>query len=146
MGGRALHEQTSIRQRIVLGSRPEAPAHARRTTRQFLRRLRPTLAQEKADLVELVVSELVTNAVRHARGDTCVLELEDSSDAVVISVHDADPTPPRGRTPDFTGAGGFGWRMVRQLADHVSVEQSPQGKTIRALMPRGGEQHAAPTG
>jgi anti-sigma regulatory factor (Ser/Thr protein kinase) len=86
--------------------------------------------------VELVVSELVTNAVRHTRGDTCVLELEDSSDAVLVSVQDADPTPPRERVPDFTGAGGFGWRMVRQLADRVTVEPTARGKTIRVLVPR----------
>ncbi|MFF8280670.1 hypothetical protein ACF05T_32135 [Streptomyces lateritius] len=47
-------------------------AVARDSARSFLEGLVPTLASEAADTVVLVVSELVTDALRHG-GDTCTL-------------------------------------------------------------------------
>lgn len=50
-------------------------ADARATARAFLDRLRrPTMTAEAVDTVVLVVSELVTNALRHG-GGSCTVEL-----------------------------------------------------------------------
>ncbi|WP_330336552.1 ATP-binding protein [Streptomyces sp. NBC_00557] len=136
MASRDLREATRARTRAVLGRRSDAAAHARGASRTFLDGLRSPVCEKTASAVELVVSELVTNAVRHARGDLCVLELEDAPDAVSVAVRDGDPAPPRPRTPDFTGSGGFGLLMVGRLADEVTVESAARGKTIRARVPK----------
>ena len=49
-------------------------AGARDSARYFLEGLVPAIAAEAADTVVLVVSELVTNALRHG-GGTCTLDL-----------------------------------------------------------------------
>ncbi|MFZ3599070.1 ATP-binding protein [Streptomyces sp. BH104] len=127
-----IHEQTALRKR------PEAVADARLAARRFLNRLRPAVGEQDAATVELVVSELVTNTVRHARGSRCSLRLRARADSIVIAVSDADRRPPRERSPDMTnGTGGFGWPMVRHLSRSVTVSTGPGGKTVRATLPRG---------
>ncbi|WP_107645047.1 ATP-binding protein, partial [Streptomyces sp. st77] len=87
--------------------------------------------------VLLVVSELVTNALRHG-GGTCTLDLTAHPDTIEVAVHDGSPQAPRMRTPDLSGrTGGFGWPMVNRLARTTSVAPGPSGgKTVRALLPR----------
>ncbi|GAA3151480.1 ATP-binding protein [Streptomyces rectiviolaceus] len=121
----------------VFDKRPEAVAHARDFARAFVRRLRPAVGTQDAASVELAVSELVTNVVRHARGTSCALRLRAQPDGIAVVVGDADPRPPRERTPDLAGGtGGFGWPMVQHMAKAVTVTVGPNGKTIRALLPR----------
>ncbi|MEV5787766.1 ATP-binding protein [Streptomyces sp. NPDC052287] len=112
-------------------------ASARESTRDFLDRLVRPLAAETADTVVLVVSELVTNALRHA-GGTCTLDLTAHPDSIEVAVHDPSPQAPRMRTPDLNGGtGGFGWPMVNRLASATAVARRPSGgKTVRAVVPR----------
>ncbi|MFD9545156.1 ATP-binding protein [Streptomyces sp. NPDC060022] len=113
-------------------------AGARDSARTFLERLaRPTIAAEAADTVVLVVSELVTNALRHG-GGTCTLNLTAHPDSIEVSVHDRSPQTPRMRTPDLNGGtGGFGWPMVKRLARATSVtHRTVGGKTVSALLAR----------
>ncbi|MEV8318622.1 ATP-binding protein [Streptomyces sp. NPDC059900] len=121
----------------VFDKAPEAVAHARDFARAFVGRLRPAVDPQDAASVELAVSELVTNVVRHARGTSCSLRLEAQPDGIAVVVGDADPRPPQERAPDLAGGtGGFGWPMVRHMAKAVTVTREPNGKTIRAVMPR----------
>ncbi|MBW5424241.1 ATP-binding protein [Streptomyces sp. BG9H] len=123
--------------RAVFDKRPEVVAQARDFARAFMDGLSPAMDVQAAASVELTVSELVTNAVRHARGDACSLRLVAHHDAITVAVTDTDPRPPRERTPDLAGGtGGFGWPMVRTLALEVEVSTGPQGKTVRAELPR----------
>ncbi|MFF8644259.1 ATP-binding protein [Streptomyces sp. NPDC015345] len=116
---------------------PGAVTDARDLTRVFLAGLDPAVGEQTAASVELIVSELVTNVVRHARGALCSLRLQALPDVITITVSDADPRPPRERTPDLAGGtGGFGWPMVRNLATVVSVTLGATGKTIRAELAR----------
>ncbi|MEV7443953.1 ATP-binding protein [Streptomyces sp. NPDC091204] len=112
-------------------------AGARDSTRDFLERLLRPLPAETADTVVLVVSELVTNALRHA-GGTFALDLTAHPDSIEVAVHDTSPQTPRMRTPDLNGGtGGFGWPMVNRLARATSVTRRPSGgKTVRAFLPR----------
>ncbi|GAA2793132.1 ATP-binding protein [Streptomyces showdoensis] len=88
-------------------------ARARDRARSFLDGLMPALASEAADTVVLVVSELVTNALRHG-GGICVLDLA-ARPGGMVAVHDPSPHAPRMRTPGLDGGtGGFGWPMVRR--------------------------------
>lgn len=73
-------------------------AGARDSTRGFLGGLVPAIAAGAADAVVLVVSELVTNALRHA-GGSCALELTAYPDTIEVAVHDRSPQAPRTRTP-----------------------------------------------
>ncbi|MFI5762402.1 MULTISPECIES: ATP-binding protein [unclassified Streptomyces] len=112
-------------------------AGARENTRHFLHDLLPVVAAEAADAVVLVVSELVTNALRHGAG-ICVLDLTEHPDGVEVAVHDDSPRPPQMRAPDLIGgAGGFGWPMVNHLARATSITPRPTGgKTVSALLAR----------
>ncbi|MFF9852973.1 ATP-binding protein [Streptomyces litmocidini] len=112
-------------------------AVARDSARTFLEGLVPALAPEAADTVVLVVSELVTNALRHG-GGTCTLDLAARPDGIEVAVHDHSPRAPRMRTPDLdVGTGGFGWPLVNRLATTTAVtRRATGGKTVSALLPR----------
>ncbi|MFF3448853.1 ATP-binding protein [Streptomyces sp. NPDC002667] len=113
---------------------PQAAVHARGMVRTFLGGLPRTVPREVAEAVLLVVSELVTNVVRHARGRLCRLDLRDMGHGVGISVSDDDPEPPRPRRLDLTGQGGFGWPLVRRLSSELTVLSRPDGKTVSAVV------------
>ncbi|WP_405989692.1 ATP-binding protein [Streptomyces sp. NBC_00986] len=112
-------------------------AGARESARDFLGGLDDPIAAEAADTVALVVSELVTNALRHG-GGACTLDLTAHPDSIEVAVHDRSPQPPRMRTPDLNGGtGGFGWPMVNRLARATTVtNRAAGGKTVRALLAR----------
>ncbi|MER6257127.1 ATP-binding protein [Streptomyces sp. NPDC001584] len=115
-----------------------AVAQARQAARAFLEALgQPAIGREQADTVVLVVSELVTNALRHG-GGTYTLHLAAHPGAIEVAVGDPSPRMPRARTPDLVdGTGGFGWHMVNDLAHRVVVTPEPEGgKTVRAFLPR----------
>ncbi|MFD9374096.1 ATP-binding protein [Streptomyces sp. NPDC059999] len=114
-----------------------AVAEARQAARAFLNALGPSMDAERADTVVLVVSELVTNALRHG-GGTYALRLAAHPDTIEVTVADPSARAPRPRTPDLLhGTGGFGWHMVNDLARAVVVTPRPEGgKTVRALLPR----------
>ncbi|MEV8308193.1 ATP-binding protein [Streptomyces flavidovirens] len=108
-------------------TRPHTAAEARDTAREFLSDLAPTPTQETTENVVLVVSELVTNALRHAGGIT-KLGLTANPHTVEITVQDPSPFRPRPRHPDITGyEGGYGLTLVNFLARFVTVTASPEG-------------------
>jgi anti-sigma regulatory factor (Ser/Thr protein kinase) len=115
-----------------------AVADARETTRAFLEALwQPAVGSEAADTVVLVVSELVTNALRHG-GGTSTLRLTAHPDVIEVAVDDTSSQGPRMRTPDLNGGnGGFGWAMVNRLARSTAVTRRPSGgKTVSAPLSR----------
>ncbi|MFF1411546.1 ATP-binding protein [Streptomyces sp. NPDC058289] len=115
-----------------------AVAEARQAARTFLGALGSWgIDRDCADTVILVVSELVTNALRHG-GGSYTLRLAVHPDTIEVAVEDSSPHPPRMRTPDLVdGTGGFGWHMVNDLAHATIVTPTPEGgKTVRALLPR----------
>ncbi|MGC5535422.1 ATP-binding protein [Streptomyces sp. SR-10] len=112
-------------------------SRARRAARAFADRLVPQPCPDVADTLVLVVSELVTNALRHGDG-TFTLRLNAHPDAVEVAVDDASPQWPRMRTPDLAGSGGgFGWPMVKRLARTTEVtRRDAGGKTVTAFLSR----------
>ncbi|WP_256107554.1 ATP-binding protein [Streptomyces sp. ODS05-4] len=86
--------------------------------------------------VLLVTSELVTNALRHGGGLTA-FDAALTGDAVVISVTDPSPHPPRSGGGSVTTPGGFGWPLVQRLSREVGVEPAGPGKTITAVVALG---------
>lgn len=104
-------------------------AAARNATSAFLDDQAPPTRPTYHDDVLLVVSELVTNAVRHAPGPL-IFGLTLLRDGIEITVRDTDPRTPAPRTPDLDG--GRGWPIVQSLARDVQVFLHDDGKTVRA--------------
>jgi anti-sigma regulatory factor (Ser/Thr protein kinase) len=96
-----------------------------------------TLASWGLDHLEetaaLLVSELVSNAVRHA-GTGLVLELalEFCDRWLRLEVADADPHPPLPRTPAALDESGFGFVLIEALADQWGVREIAAGKGVWA--------------
>ncbi|MFG2889008.1 ATP-binding protein [Streptomyces sp. NPDC048248] len=118
-------------------ARPRQAADARHAVAAFLSGLQPPASSETTQNVLLVVSELVTNALRYA-GEVTALRLTAEGDALRVAVEDPSPDQPRERSPDLTGStGGFGLSMVRSLARTVTVRPHPHGgKSVIAVLAR----------
>jgi anti-sigma regulatory factor (Ser/Thr protein kinase) len=87
----------------------------------------------KQDL-ELLVSEVVTNAVRHAgvsRGDLIGLSVEVDRGRVRVEVSDPGPGfEPVPVVPTMFQQSGWGLYLVGQLSDRWGVEHAPHGTVV----------------
>ncbi|WP_234315156.1 SpoIIE family protein phosphatase [Streptomyces globisporus] len=79
---------------------------------------------------ELVVSELVTNAIRYASGPIGLRLIRDRS--LICEVSDSQHTSPHARYAGSDEEGGRGLFMIAQLTDHWGTRYMPTGKTIWA--------------
>ena len=88
------------------------------------------------DDVELIVSELVSNAVRHGR-PAIVLRLRSDPFAVDIGVLDHGPGCPEPRDPSDEEGSGRGLRIVEMLSSAWGVQQldDQRGKLVWASVP-----------
>jgi anti-sigma regulatory factor (Ser/Thr protein kinase) len=126
------HDRDFCRSRYALDGKPGSISAALDHTRSFLQACNPYLDQDTLADLELLVSELVTNAVRHAPGP---LTLALSCDGhVEVEVSDTSVRTPAPRKPDLRGGGGFGWHLVTTLADRLEIRMNPDGKTISAAI------------
>ncbi|MEU2686857.1 SpoIIE family protein phosphatase [Streptomyces hygroscopicus] len=82
---------------------------------------------------ELIVSELVTNAIRHARGPI-VLRLIHSQ-VLICEVYDGSLSAPHLRRARTTDEGGRGLFLIAQLASRWGSRYTRDGKTIWAEQP-----------
>lgn len=97
---------------------------ARRFAREQLRQ-----SQSDVDTVVLLVSEVVTNAVLHARSEV-VLLIQQREDVTRIEVSDASPVPPRLHHFTAESATGRGLRLLDQLALRWGTDSSGTGKVV----------------
>ncbi len=103
---------------------PRLVASARRFVREHLSDLDDDVLAE----VLLMTSELVTNAVIHARTEI-ELGVTLSRDNVLITVHDLDLARPT-QLPSSDRDGGRGLDLVRELSDaYASERHDGDGKT-----------------
>ncbi|MEU6181427.1 ATP-binding protein [Streptomyces coeruleorubidus] len=84
-------------------------------------------------MVQLVVSELVTNARKYAPGP-CLLTLEVNGGAVEVTVWDSNPTPPAILPPDPMRIGQHGLEIVMAVGQSFTVHREPVGKRITAAI------------
>ena len=104
--------------------------------RQFVTEHAPSLPAETRDALLLLTSELVTNAVLHARTPLEV-GITVSEASVLVTVHDLDLT--RSEQQPYDGReGGWGLGLVSALADQSALEPHQDGgKTAWFRLPRG---------
>ncbi|WP_165965994.1 ATP-binding protein [Actinomadura sp. 7K534] len=81
--------------------------------------------------LELITSELVTNAIRHANTVTLVLYLPDDKTAMV-EVWDDNPYGPAVPAPDLQAEGGRGLMLVGALARAWGWRATAEGKVTWA--------------
>ena len=116
---------------LTLPAAGPAAGVARQVTREALAAWRVAHLEETA---VLLVSELVTNAVRHARPGRLAMALYLDADGawLRIEVHDADPHEPRQRAPGALDESGFGLLLIEALAGKWGFQQTVTGKAVWA--------------
>lgn len=96
------------------------------------------------DTVELLVSELVTNALRYGEGEIRLRLLLDRT--LVCEVWDAGLVQPRRRRARDTDEGGRGLQLVGLLSAAWGSRRTPRGKTVWFELPLpDGDSTAEPT-
>lgn len=100
---------------------PDSPARARRLVRARLGR------GGTASAAELLVSELVTNALLHTDSEPIEVSIEVGEGAVRVEVVDADPTRPELVSPGPEDEHGRGLTLVDALAQRWGVEDRAGG-------------------
>jgi anti-sigma regulatory factor (Ser/Thr protein kinase) len=110
---------------------------ARHFAGDFLSRARNTLgvtmSARVVELTPLVVSELVTNACKYARGPV-LMDVRLVGGWLEIAVWDSDPALPVARAADAGRVGQHGLEIVTALAEGVQVRREAVGKRVTARL------------
>ena len=124
---------SSGRRVLSIEHSPHGPAQARRAVAECAARL--GLAPEQGEDLALVVSEMVTNAVRHG-SPPVQLELVADGDTVLVAVADSGAGRPKPRLADPDAEGGRGMTLVDELCAEHGVRPQPPGKAVWAALRR----------
>jgi anti-sigma regulatory factor (Ser/Thr protein kinase) len=103
------------------------------------------LAEETVQNAVLVVSELLTNAVRATPGRAVSLRLALAGDGLRVEVWDASPVRPKASVPDLSmpempvsddapDPGGWGLGIVEFLSAEHGVREEFEGKSVWAVL------------
>ncbi|GIG34669.1 ATP-binding protein [Cellulomonas pakistanensis] len=128
--------------RLVLDPEPGSVATGRRWAAHEA--VLAHASDEAARTVELLTSEILTNAVVHTRAHRHIaLTAECHHDCVRVEVTDPDPTLPLVRPGNARRIGGHGMRLVDALASAWGIDLHPGvGKTVWFEMPVAARGHA----
>ena len=121
---------------VDLPPEPSSATRARRLAREQLEVLYPsdTLDTDTFDTIALLVTELVTNAILHAR-TPLQLTLESRPGSVRICVEDESNEQPLVRRYESDAVTGRGLALVEQLASSWGVDATPSGKVVWCEVP-----------
>ncbi|HEX6470289.1 MAG TPA: SpoIIE family protein phosphatase [Streptosporangiaceae bacterium] len=109
---------------------PSDPAAVADVRRQVATQLAIWGLADAAFTAELVVTELVTNAIRHAVGPIQLRLIRDR--ALICEVSDGSSTAPHLQRACAFAEDGRGLLLVSQLSQRWGTRQTPHGKTIWA--------------
>ncbi|MFE7761405.1 SpoIIE family protein phosphatase [Streptomyces sp. NPDC057438] len=116
--------------RIFTWELPADPARVSEVRAAAQRQMADWGLGEAAFAAELMLSELVTNAIRHGTGPIRVRLLHDRS--LICEVSDTSSTAPHLRRAATTDEGGRGLFLVAQLSQSWGTRYTPEGKVIWA--------------
>ncbi|GKQ39750.1 SpoIIE family protein phosphatase [Streptomyces sp. A012304] len=117
-----------LQQHVAPGD-PEALTHARHMIRAAVRAWG---GRDRADEIELVADELITNALMHTEGAAIVTlrVLTGPDRRLRVEVEDSSSALPRRREAGESGVSGRGLLLVHLLADEWGVEARGGGKCV----------------
>jgi anti-sigma regulatory factor (Ser/Thr protein kinase) len=105
----------------------EAPRDARAL---LAAQLGGSMTFEQEQVAELLISELVTNALRHTQSDVILVDMW-TQGHIRVSVTDESPWIPQGQSPSTDEPGGRGLMIVDELAENWGIDALPgDGKRI----------------
>jgi anti-sigma regulatory factor (Ser/Thr protein kinase) len=121
---------------------PQAPGLARHALSQLSGEIREDVLQN----VSLLVSELVTNSVRHAglgRRSAIIMSVQVCHEAVRVEVFDEGPGfEPVLPSPTFSQDSGWGLYLVRRVADRWGVSHEGMTRVWFEIDQRGNQMSA----
>lgn len=112
------------------------PGRARRHAREFVEFHVPDMPAALLGDLLLIVSELVTNALRYgvARGGFALMVLSAGPCRVHVQVYDDEREPPRPRLASVECEAGRGLFLVGSLSSSWGVSELPEGKIVWAAV------------
>lgn len=114
---------------------PASPTAARTARRVLARACEEWEVPGCRGTGELVVSELVTNALQHARSHLTLVVASDAARMVRVGVHDPLRVAPSTRAPSEDGLGGRGLHIVETVAEAAgALPASDGGKVVWATV------------
>jgi serine/threonine-protein kinase RsbW len=124
---------------VVSVELPPEPASTTRA-RQLAREHVAECPADVVDTVALLVTELVTNAVLHARTELHLI-IETEPGIVKLRVEDRSPGTPVLRHYNTDDVTGRGLALVELLATRWGIDPRPDGKSVwcEIAFPRSGE-------
>ncbi|MEU1184552.1 SpoIIE family protein phosphatase [Streptomyces sp. NPDC005820] len=120
-------------QQVAQWELPSDPAVVARIRAAVTRRLAAWGLDELAFTTELIASELVTNAIRHATGPVQLRLLRDRT--LICEVSDGSGTAPRLRRARTEDEGGRGLFLVARLTERWGTRYTSTGKIIWTEQP-----------
>jgi anti-sigma regulatory factor (Ser/Thr protein kinase) len=131
MAPRSGHIETTV----ALGGDSLCIAEARQLVAGFLSRAQAEhglpVPDRASGLAQLVVSELVTNALKYAPGPV-LIDLRIADGALEVGVWDSDPALPVAGSADPGRVGRHGLEIVMAICETFEVRREPVGKHITA--------------
>ncbi|MFJ2968378.1 SpoIIE family protein phosphatase [Streptomyces collinus] len=109
---------------------PSDPSAVAQTRKDVVAQLERWGLSDAVFVTELVVSELVTNAIRHAQPPVQLRLIHDTT--LICEVSDGGSTAPHLRRARTYDEGGRGLLLVAHLTERWGTRQSATGKTIWA--------------
>ncbi|MCX5425724.1 ATP-binding protein [Streptomyces sp. NBC_00078] len=132
-----MHDVAPAEVTVALDGAAGCIAGSRARATDFLTRARSAyglpVSARAMDLAQLVVSELVTNALKYAPGPV-LLHLRITGGALEIAVWDTEPTLPSAETADAGRVGQHGLEIVMAVVQRFESHREPGGKRITARL------------
>jgi DNA-binding response OmpR family regulator len=116
-------ERTAV---LELGTNSRAVGESRRFLAEQCRRWQ---CEDLVDDAAVVISELVSNAIRHANSSS-ELRMRYGAGVLRIELVDSSPTVPQPRNPHIAEPGGRGLLLVAALSHAWGVDPHAEGKVV----------------